>query len=274
VSESVLARAMRLTSSLNYDDLRQLLACIRYHHGVLAQSNTGGENAQRCHELAAAAQSDDSPNALLLTAYAAMSQIATPADMLALQQMVETLVNALTPQVPHDDPRGYLEMRWIPRLRWNAKSGILRVWYGPYAYLRYRTSDTQDVYKAIYLGRDIADMYNGGRMSLRAILDAYEQGDIKVLKRTAKAQQPDIPQSALPDPPQPPVPFDLHTGFIGLVNENKLKRYDVVKLYTPLILNALEMGIMTQADFYIAYRDGNEEAFRRDLKRQLGTDED
>lgn len=272
MSESPLARAMRFTSTLKYDDLRDLLVCIRHHHAQLIHSTPINADVTHCYELAAAAQA--SSDSLLLTAYIAMTRIDTPADMLALQQMVETLVNALQPDIPHDDPRGYIELRWIPRLRWNTREGILRVWYGPYAYLRHRTDSERGVYRTIYLGRDVADLYTTGRMSLSDIIDAVDNADLKTLKRQAKAQHPDIPASDLPDPPQPPVPFDLYPDFIGMVNEGKLKRYDVVKLYTPLILNGLESGVISQSELYTAYRSGTLDDFRRDLKRQLGTDDE
>lgn len=277
VSESPLARAMRYTSSLKYDDLRALLSCIHFRQvkmGLVVESDM---TAERYAQLQADAESTDIQSQetnTLLAAFAAMTKV-DDQDLGALAGMIQTLADALQPDEPREDERGYLELRWVPRLRWNLKEGIARVWYGPYAYLRHRNANNnRDVYKLHYLGRDIADLYSVGQLALDEIIKAHENSTMKKLKKRAKEQVADIPDDKLPDPPQPPAAFELHAGFIGMVNENKLKRYEVVKLYTPLILNALESGVIKQDDLYNAYRAGSWDDLKRDLKRELGTDDD
>lgn len=281
--ETALARVIRHAAILEYDDLRDLSDALTYYMQTLDPDRKRPPNVPRhgrpptakalYHHLIGVAQSapDRSP---LVAAFAATLE-AVPAahaldDLRAVHMMVAALIRALAPQEKRRDGRGYIETRYMPRLKYNVDTDEWTVvYFGPYAYLRRWATGggrdrKRDTLKSHYLGKDVAVSYLSGVLTLDDILAAFEAGTLDALK--ADAQEADLPD---PDDKPADQPFNLHPTLRDAIDEKQINAGDLNRMFSEAVLSALDAGLIDQEAVLVAYLEGEITAFKRGVQGLL-----
>lgn len=274
--EATLADAISALRSLNYDDLRDLNDCIQF---VMTGHAPRQGRPPSVDTLFLNLYNSSRHFSSLANAFHAM--IALPnlpnsdRDLQALAQMVDTLLDALRPQEKRRDGRGYITIRYIPRLKYNRQTEHWEVkTYGPYGYLRrWATGGGHDrkrqILKSYYLGKEIALLYLAGKLKAAVIIEAYETGKIQTLQKNARKHVGRISKKERLMHEPPTIEFDPSPQFMNLIRSGQLKLNDIARIYSTAILEGLVRGWVNHTDIYEHYSAGTLDMLKAALTQRL-----
>lgn len=286
MTESALGRAIRYAAALDYDHLRDLLDVLHYRVQLLDPDDDRTPNVPRhgrppatnvlYRDLVTQAENARPERASdLVRAFSAALEVTTDVDGLpdlqALSAMVGALLQALSPEEQRRQGRGYIDMRYIPRLRFDRDTNrFIVVHYGPYAYLRrWATgggrSRRRHTLKSHYLGKDIALCVINGVMSEAQLIDAFEANRLDQLKEEASETAADLPY---PDDAPEARPFVLEDVIRDALDAGTITDDDLSRMFNDVVLDGLEAGLTTQATVLDAYVNDDLRSLKAFLKRR------